>query len=1224
MDISNDAIHLIDEHGKIIYANQGMCRALGYRRDELLELSVSDITPHAAGKMVGNALDTLCGVQAAPFATSLIDKSGQAHPVEISLTTLEYEGERLVLAVTRDLSERKQLEERLAWQDHALNHVGEALYVIDEQARILQVNQAATNMLGYSRDEFFGMRINEIDPIHDSAVWRTHWEDLLQRGTVTLETVHRSNTGEIIPVEVNANAVKHRGQYLNFALVRDIRERKQAEHEIARREQQFRMLAENSNNIIIRYDLQCRRIYVNQAHSQLVGALTDEPALGHTPHMAWISINITADAYIERLRRVMQTGQRDRVMLEWKDSEGLLVSHLFDLVPEFDSEGGITGALGLGHDVTDLKRTEALLQQRAEEFRILAENSPDLIFRYDLNCRRVYVNPAVEKMSGMSAAALLGKSPLDEALLASSAGQQHIQNIRTVLQSGMGFESENELTDDAGKVRYFHNRYAPEIGQDGKLFGVVCIGRELTDFRHAEYLVRQREREFRTLVENLPTCVVRIDRELRRVYANPAYIKTVGVSSEDFLNEPIHKYWFGVNLTVNDYIEVLKRVLRTGKHEEIVLDWMDAQGEIRCHHVRIEPEFTEDDMISGLLVLGVDVTERQREQRLESKRLRVFETIARDGALSEIFSQVSRLTDTARPGLRSTILLQEEQGERLHCVAAHSFPDYPSPQQDGIENSSSDECCAVVALQGERVVMEDIARQMCAPACQAFARKNGIKACWSEPIIGSSGQALGVVTGYLERTGAPLPAEVETLRQSASLCAIAIERKRIQEQMHRHASYDSLTGLPNRRLFGYRLHEEVAKAQRSGVGVAVFFIDLDHFKEINDSLGHEVGDQLLIQAAKRIPACLRESDTVARLGGDEFVIILSPVEDLSHLGHLAQHILDALSQPFQLGKHTAYVSASIGIAGYPLDANNADALIGCADQAMYAAKEKGRNNFSFFTAEMQRQVQARLQLSHDLREAMEQRQFHICYQPIIDIATGEVVKAEALLRWKHPVRGMVSPEVFIPVAEENGFIHDIGDWVFRQSVQLAQRWNAQYATMGETRDSDRLRQVSVNLSPRQFMKGSIDEIWLQYLRQMAIDPACIALEITEGILLDDRIGILKVLDKFGAAGLQIALDDFGTGYSAMAYLKKFPIDYLKIDRSFVRDIELDANDRAIAEAIVVMAHKLGLKVIAEGVETELQRDILAAVGCEYVQGYLYAKPMPEEEFLAYVSSGSQG
>ncbi|QPK64586.1 EAL domain-containing protein [Methylomonas sp. LL1] len=438
------------------------------------------------------------------------------------------------------------------------------------------------------------------------------------------------------------------------------------------------------------------------------------------------------------------------------------------------------------------------------------------------------------------------------------------------------------------------------------------------------------------------------------------------------------------------------------------------------------------------------------------------------------------------------------------------------------------------------------------------------------------------------------------------------ERKAAERQLLHQASYDSLTALPNRRLFNQRLHEEIARAERHRQGLAVFFIDLDRFKEVNDTLGHGVGDQLLVEAARRIQACVRESDTVARLAGDEFVAIVAENGGIDTLERIAQSMVAGIGQPFHLGQFNAFVSASIGIAIYPQDAGDTETLIGCADQAMYFAKEDGRNNYRFFTGGMLEQAQQRLQLAGDLREALALGQFELHYQPIMTITGGQAVKAEALLRWRHPRLGMVPPDQFIAIAEETGLIETIGAWVFREAVLLAKRWNA-------LAGPDHSRQISINMSPRQFAKGNGDRMAIDCLRACGLASSHIAIEITEGLLLDDGRDITGQLERLRNAGIEISLDDFGTGYSSMAYLKKFNIDYLKIDRSFVRDLETDPGDRAIAEAIVVMAHRLDLKVIAEGVETEAQQAVLAAVGCEYVQGYLYARPMPAEQFMAFVS-----
>ncbi|MFZ2266712.1 MAG: EAL domain-containing protein [Azonexus sp.] len=438
------------------------------------------------------------------------------------------------------------------------------------------------------------------------------------------------------------------------------------------------------------------------------------------------------------------------------------------------------------------------------------------------------------------------------------------------------------------------------------------------------------------------------------------------------------------------------------------------------------------------------------------------------------------------------------------------------------------------------------------------------------------------------------------------------ERKEMEQAIWHEANYDTLTGLPNRRLFRDRLREELKRAQRSGYELALLFIDLDRFKDVNDTLGHDVGDLLLAKAGERICAALRASDTVSRLGGDEFVVILSDISSQAGVSQVAQEIIRSLAQPFDLDGHQAYVSASVGIAFYPEDSKEPETLVGYADQAMYAAKAHGRNGFCFFTQSMQIHALQHLELSNDLRRAVHEAQFEVYYQPIVELGSQRTVKAEALVRWVHPKRGMVSPAEFIPVAEEIGLISEIGNWVFEQAVSAAQRWQS-------LRPAAAAIQVSVNISPRQFIASSCRD-WITHLQEQGLPTHLLAAEITEGLLLDQRPAVVEQLLAFRDAGVQVSIDDFGTGYSAMSYLKKFAIDYLKIDRSFVRDLTTDPSDLAIAEAVIVMAHKLGLKVIAEGVETGEQCELLRLAGCDYAQGFLFARPMPAADFERFLGA----
>ena len=436
-------------------------------------------------------------------------------------------------------------------------------------------------------------------------------------------------------------------------------------------------------------------------------------------------------------------------------------------------------------------------------------------------------------------------------------------------------------------------------------------------------------------------------------------------------------------------------------------------------------------------------------------------------------------------------------------------------------------------------------------------------------------------------------------------------RKHSEALIWQQANFDALTGLPNRRMLRDRLEQEMKKSRREGRLLAILFIDLDHFKEVNDTLGHDKGDLLLVEAARRIHDCVRETDTVGRMGGDEFTVVLSELSDSASAERIIHKILEAMTAVFQLGDEQVFVSASIGITVYPADATEVENLYKNADQALYVAKGAGRNRFSFFTPALQEAAQTRVRLTNDLRAGLAQHQFLLVYQPIIELGTGAIYKAEALIRWQHPTRGLISPAAFIPIAEASGLIIDIGNWVFMQAATQAKRWRASVHPNF---------QISINKSPAQFHHISTAHgAWLDHLKALGLPGAAIAVEITEGLLLDANSAVTVRLLELRDAGIQVSLDDFGTGYSSLSYLQKFEIDYIKIDQSFVRHLVAGSTDLALCKAIIVMAHELGMKVIAEGIETTGQRDLLVAAGCDFGQGYLFARPMPATDLEAFVA-----
>ncbi len=703
-----------------------------------------------------------------------------------------------------------------------------------------------------------------------------------------------------------------------------------------------------------------------------------------------------------------------------------------------------------------------------------------------------------------------------------------------------------------------------EWTEDGKPLRMSGTHQDITERKQAEQSLRASEEKSRAFFDHSMVGMAVTSLEKGWVNVNDALCASLGYSREELIRLTWAELTYPEDLALDN--AQFNRVLK-GEIDNYALDkrFVHKDGHLVYTRLAVSCVRKNDGTVDYVVALVDDITER----KLAEAELLRFKNVL-DNTLDMIFMFEPE----------SLRFVYVNQGAILSI------------------GYSREELLGMTAYQIEPLLPEHKFRQLIAPLLEGeqpslrfetlHRRKNGSNfsvSVFLQLVTQIDGSSLFVATMH-----------------------DITEKKESEQVIWQQANFDTLTDLPNRRMFHDRLEQEIKKSHRSGLPMALMLLDLDRFKEVNDSLGHAQGDVLLIEAARRISECVRESDTVARLGGDEFTVILTELEDVNSVERIAQNIIERLSAPFQLLQETVFVSASVGITLYPDDAMSIEALMKNADQAMYLAKNSGRNRFRYFTAALQEAAQNRLRLISDMRSALACNQFRVFYQPIVTLANGVIHKAEALLRWQHPIRGFINPAEFIPLAEETGMIIDIGDWVFREvASQAAHLRESHYAKF----------QISVNVSPVQFRhKGSDFKAWLDYLQQLGLPGQNIVVEITEGLLLDADTSVTDQLLEFRDAGVRVSLDDFGTGYSSLSYLKKFDIDYLKIDQSFVRNLADDPNDQALCEAIIVMAHKLGLKVIAEGVETEQQRDLLAAYGCDYAQGWLYSKAIPAGEFEA--------
>jgi diguanylate cyclase (GGDEF)-like protein len=559
-----------------------------------------------------------------------------------------------------------------------------------------------------------------------------------------------------------------------------------------------------------------------------------------------------------------------------------------------------------------------------------------------------------------------------------------------------------------------------------------------------------------------------------------------------------------------------------------------------------------------------------------------------------------RLASAVRADAVTVTLLEHDNADHARTYF-RSAQDDGSPEMDRHAIDSRARADLEGATAGQWVALAKGG-----PAYLARLAEDGASTAYVQPVVWRGTLCGARALGY--RGSSSLDEEErQHARELADRVAVAVSSAWRDEQLYLQAHFDALTGLPNRLLFKDRLGQEIARSQREGLRFGLLFIDLDHFKTVNDSFGHTTGDAVLREAARRISRCVRTTDTVSRLGGDEFTVMLTNLHHAQEAWVIAESVVESLSREFQVNGEQCFLSASVGIASFPEDGASAEELLKSADTAMYRAKASGRSQAVYFEERMNAEAVARLTLDRDLRTAIEQGQLELHYQPKLELASGRILGAEALVRWRHPVHGLITPDRFIPLAEESGYIEQLGHWTLGEACRQMRRWRD---------DGLALENISVNVSPRQFRRRGLLEFIRDCVDRHGLAPESIGIEITEGLLMERSQSTEELLRRLSAMGHRIALDDFGTGFSSMAYLKRYPVVEIKVDRVFIEGLEPGADSEAIVAAIIAMSHALGKTVVAEGVERPEQLALLGRMGCDHVQGFLVSAALPALDFEA--------
>jgi diguanylate cyclase (GGDEF)-like protein/PAS domain S-box-containing protein len=876
-------------------------------------------------------------------------------------------------------------------------------------------------------------------------------------------------------------------------------------------------------------------------------------------------------------------------------------------------EGVVAGLIGTIVDITERKRGEEALSAAKGQLEMLIQSSPLAIYTRDTNGLLTSWNVAAEKMYGWTGSEVIGK-PLPSVPDEERASSDELR--RRLLNGEAFIKQESRRRRRDGTTIYIDAFLSPLRDFSGKIAGIMTVAADITERRQAEIAVKESEERYRAVFQNAAVGITRVGLDGVLADFNQKFSDMLGYTRDELTGKAIkditHPDDYGHGAGFRSALSRGGIKSATGEKR-----YLRKDGSIIWARRTMSTACDADGKPQYVISVVEDVTDRRQaglRQTLEHAVTRLLSDADRS---SGIISKVIQIIGEAFSCAYGAYWIQDQHAQVMACSETWSVPSaeikefaesnrqfrHPLNQSGGLFMRAWN--------SGEPVWVSDVTQDTEFRRA-SVAAKAGLKGAFAFPIR-SGNDTLGVMEFFSHVSRPPDEALLLSTRAIGSQIGLFIARKQAEERIIRLAHYDELTGLANRNMFGQCLNHALARARRNGKLLAVLFIDLDRFKNINDTLGHDAGDRVLKEVAERLQGCLRASDTIGRLGGDEFVVLLEEMPQPVYCGTVAQKILATIAKPVTVGEQNFQLTASIGISAYPADGEDAQNLLKNADVAMYRAKEQGKNNYQFYSAQMNVHSLEHLEMESDLRRALERNEFLLHYQPKVDVVSGRITGMEALVRWQHPGKGLIPPLQFIPLAEETGLIVPIGEWVLKTACARNKSWHEQGLPP--------LR-VAVNLSARQFAHEGLLQDVENILHETGLDPTLLELEITESLVMQNPARAVKRLNELKAMGIHLSIDDFGTGYSSLSNLKHFPIETLKIDRSFIRDLPADADDSAITLAILAMAHSLKLKVIAEGVETVEQLNFLRDHLCDEVQGYYFSKPLSELEFAALVKKNA--
>jgi diguanylate cyclase (GGDEF)-like protein/PAS domain S-box-containing protein len=1048
--------------------------------------------------------------------------------------------------------------------------------VLDLDMRFRFMNAAYTAHFGRRDDEMLGRTPDEVFARTPTDRRRAMLARAFAGETVVFdrETLEGPNAGRW--VRAHYLPLHAEGRVVGVLIVlTDIQHLKDVERELAARERHLTMITDVAGFPISYLDRDLVIRFANRPAAEWTGRAPAE-ILGRP------AAEISGAETMRRMQPLIEralAGEKVTYEREARWPGGEVRRIRGNLIPDRDADGEVRGILSIAIDIEEDHRLKEELMRRTRQLELVQENVGAPMSYIDADLRFRYANlPGPDWPTGIRPEEVIGRR-VEEMF-----PPETFAAIRPYFERALRGERltyEREATERAtGRRRWIRVHFVPDIGAEGTVRGLYTILLDIHDLRMARAGIEEKERQLRQVIDSIPTPMVYCDADSRYQYVNQAFADYVGLRQQDVIGRSMREL-LGEERWAS-FLTELER-LRAGESlsTERLLRFSD--GRERWMNVRLTPRRDAGGRFLGHYAMAVDI----HEQKLVEQELR---------RANAVLSAHIDNTPLA-------VIEWDTEGRVLRW----------SGQAEAVFGWSAAEMRG--RLLGERrFVYEDDDEAVAAMVKRLVAGGNGRHATLLNRNYRKDGSVI-----WVEWHHSALRDDEGRVISILSLAQDVSSRIQAEERLQYMATHDGLTGLPNRVLLNDRLEGALARSRRAQRGAAVMFLDLDHFKDVNDTLGHRIGDELLKELARRLRGALRQSDLLARISGDEFVMVLEDLPAGEALDRVAAKVLEETRRPFPLDGHAVQVSASLGLAIFPADGEDAETLLRNADAAMYHAKELGRNNFRTYSAELAARRTRRHELEAALRRALKAGEFALFYQPIIDLRSGAVVRAEALIRWHDPQRGLVPPLTFIPLAEETGLGHDIGHWVLDAACRQARAWR-------ETGLGDLV--VCVNLSAGQLRDSTMVSGLKRILAKTGCDPRWIECEITETSMVRDLEGVSLTLSKLRALGVRIAIDDFGTGFSSLSHLRHLPVDVLKVDRTFVADIDTAVPGKArsrsggaaIVAAVIGLAKGLGLEVVAEGIEKRPQQSFLARQGCHSGQGYLISPPLPAPEFERWLKA----